>query len=104
MTSLNVAQQPRTLPDPGQILDLQAGDVRYRSAPPRFRVQRVREDISRWYDGAWVWLEGHELHPTAGHPMLWLQILVAVDAIERHRQDTGTTHRGRHTGRASVAP
>lgn len=88
MTGLEVAQQPRSQPAPGQILELRAGDVRYRSAPQRFLVQRVREDISGWYDGDWVWLEGYALHPTAGHRMIWLQILVAVNAIERHAVTT----------------
>ncbi|MGC5031084.1 hypothetical protein [Micromonospora sp. DT229] len=29
----------------------------------RLRVVRVRLDISQWYDGQWVWLEGIEIGP-----------------------------------------
>jgi hypothetical protein len=43
-------------------------------------------DVSGWYGGEWVWLEGHELD-SAGYPISWVQVLVAVTAIERHAVD-----------------
>jgi hypothetical protein len=57
--------------------------LRYRRAPLRFQVSRVCEDISGWYGGEWVWLEGRELDAT-GCPISWQQVLVAVAAVERH--------------------
>jgi hypothetical protein len=65
----------------GQVLDLQAGDVRYRTAPLLFQVDAVLDDLARGYDDDWVWLEGHELHPTGRYPMTWLQLPVRVEAI-----------------------
>jgi hypothetical protein len=67
----------------GQVLTLAVPELRYRRAPLRFQVSRVREDISGWYGGEWVWLEGRELD-TTGYPISWQQILVAVAAVERH--------------------
>jgi hypothetical protein len=56
--------------------------VRYRTAPLRLRVSRVRLDISDWYGGEWVWVEGHELD-AADHPIAWQQSLIRVAAIDR---------------------
>jgi len=74
---------PRRVPAVGQVLTLAVPELRYRRAPLRFQVSRVREDISGWYGGEWVWLEGRELD-TTGYPISWQQILVAVAAVERH--------------------
>jgi len=74
---------PRRVPAVGQVLALDGSEVRYRRAPLRLQVSRVREDISGWYGGEWVWLEGRELDAT-GHPISWQQVLVAVVAVERH--------------------
>ena len=74
---------PRRVPAVGQVLTLAVRELRYRRAPLRFRVSRVREDISGWYGGEWVGLEGRELD-TAGHPICRQQILVAVAVVERH--------------------
>lgn len=71
---------PERVPDIGQVLALSSVDVRYRDAPLRLRVMRVRLDISGWYDGRWVWLEGHELDDE-GFPINWQQLLVSVAAI-----------------------
>jgi hypothetical protein len=70
------------VPHVGDVLDFAAGEVRYRRAALRLRVSRVRVDISGWYGGGWVWLEGRELDPS-GYPISWQQVLVAVAAIER---------------------
>jgi hypothetical protein len=50
------------------VLTLAVPELRYRRAPLRFQVSRVREDISGWYGGEWVWLEGRELD-TTGYPI-----------------------------------
>lgn len=73
---------PRRVPTVGQVLSLAEKEVRYRKSPLRLRVARVRTDISGWYSGEWVWLEGHELD-AGGYPIGWQQLLVAVGAIER---------------------
>jgi hypothetical protein len=99
---VGAAKRPRHGPAVGQILDLDSGDVRYRGTSLRFQVADIREDISRGYGGSWLWLEGYELHPTEGYEMTWLQILVSVDAIQRHTGATCTDHRTSHTGRTPV--
>jgi len=76
---------PRRVPAVGQVLTLDASEVRYRRAPLRLQVSRVRGDISGWYSGDWVWLEGRELDAT-GYPISWQQVLVAVAAVERHAE------------------
>lgn len=76
---------PRRVPAIGQVLALAGEDVRYRRVPLLFRVSQVRHDISGWYGGEWVWLEGHELD-AAGYPISWQQLLVRVAAVEGTRQ------------------
>lgn len=78
---------PRRVPRVGDVIDFAAGGVRYRRAALRLRVSRARVDISGWYGGAWVWLEGRELDP-AGDPISWQQVLVSVAAIERQQKAT----------------
>ncbi len=95
-TSSGTSLRPRA----GQILDLQAEDVRYRAAPLLFQVDVVRGDIPRGYDDQSLWLEGHELHPTGRYPMTWLQILVSVKAIARNADLTASEQPTRYTGRA----
>lgn len=77
---------PRCLPAVGQVLDLAGDDLRYREAALRLRVSEIRADISGWYGGQWVWLEGHELD-LGGQPIAWQQQLVRVSAVERNRVD-----------------
>lgn len=78
---------PHRVPAVGQVLTLSSTDLRYRNAPLQLRVARVRLDISGWYDGRWVWLEGHELD-SDGHPINWQQLLVSVAAVDRQADGT----------------
>jgi len=78
----NSGTPPRKVPAAGQVLDLSSSEVKYRQAPLRLSVERVRLDISGWYAGGWVWLEGYELDAD-GHAISWQQALVDVAAIER---------------------
>lgn len=71
---------PRRVPHLGQVLRLDPRDMRYRVAPLTIRVREVRLDLSTWYDGDWVWVEGEELEP-GGIVVGWRQVLVRVDAI-----------------------
>jgi hypothetical protein len=63
----------------GAVLHVPAGLVRYRATGLVLRVDRVRVDISQWYGGAWVWLEGVELDHL-GLPVARTPALVHVDA------------------------
>jgi hypothetical protein len=100
---IGLSRPPRHRPVPGQVLDLEGPDVRYRSAPLRFLVEKVRLDISQCYGGNWVWLEGRELHPTHGYPMIWLQLLVNVDAIPPETPPAAADQPIRGSARASAA-
>ncbi len=52
---------PRVAISPGDVVHLRERDYQYSDAPLRLRVIRVRLDLSTWYDGQWVWLEGVEI-------------------------------------------
>ncbi|GAA3335453.1 hypothetical protein GCM10020358_03830 [Amorphoplanes nipponensis] len=76
-----IAVAPR-LPVPagqlvGHLVRIPAGRCRYRDSGPALLVRRVRLDISQWYGGAWVWLEGDEIADT-GYSLGWTQALVHV--------------------------
>jgi hypothetical protein len=80
---------PDRIPEVGAVLDLPVGDVRYRSAPLRLLVKCPRPDISLWYDGQWIWLEGAEL-----------------DVVPQHDDAQATNHTSQRTpvlSRADVA-
>ncbi|WBB50870.1 hypothetical protein O3597_10555 [Verrucosispora sp. WMMA2044] len=47
----------------GDVVQLAESDYRYADGPLRLRIVRVRPDLSEWYDGEWVWLEGVEIGP-----------------------------------------
>jgi hypothetical protein len=51
---------------PGDVVRLVEQDHRYAARPLRLRIVRVRLDLSVWYDGRWVWLEGVELRRDGG--------------------------------------
>ena len=66
MTVWDAAAMRPNLPVPvgqvvGRVLRVPAGGCRYRDDAFKMRVSRVRTDISLWYAGAWVWLEGEDL-------------------------------------------
>jgi len=66
----------------GHLVRIPAGRCQYRDSGLALlvrRVRRVRLDISQWYGGAWVWLEGDEIADT-GHSLGWTQALVHVSA------------------------
>ena len=76
---------PRRVPVFGQVLRLGPADWRYHDGTRSLTIQvaGVREDLSRWYGGDWVWIEGHEVErPDRYPPGHRMQILVNVDAID----------------------
>jgi hypothetical protein len=49
---------PRVSVKPGDVVRLAEADYKYGRGDLTLRISRVRLEISRWYDGHWVWLEG----------------------------------------------
>jgi hypothetical protein len=45
----------------GDVLTLAGEDYKYGEGSLMLRVSRVRYDLSRYYDGEWVWLEGVQI-------------------------------------------
>jgi hypothetical protein len=75
---------PPRLPIPperlnGRLLRIPADRCRYRDRNLLLLIRRVRLDISQWYGGDWVWLEGDEINEH-GQPLGWTSALVHVSA------------------------
>ncbi|MEW2475977.1 hypothetical protein AB0875_19485 [Micromonospora gifhornensis] len=71
---------PQVCVAPGDVLRLRSSDYRYATGPLRLRIVRVRLDISQWYEGQWVWLEGVEITPD-GQDGAWRPVLVRLAAL-----------------------
>lgn len=65
---------------PGDVLHIAAQDLRYTDQDVVLRITRVRDELSRYYDGEWVWLEGTPLSADGsdGAP---LQVLARTSAL-----------------------
>lgn len=84
MSGLSVSVPPR-LPTPpdhlvGRVLRIPGNCRRYRNGDLVLMVRRVRVDISQWYGGNWVWLEGDEFDERGHTPGTPTQALVHVSA------------------------
>jgi hypothetical protein len=81
---------PRRVHRVGVVLLLGAGQWRYTNEPRPLMllVNRVRLDISGWYAGDWVWIEGAELD-RSGTAVRRAQALVHVDAIPDSAAESG---------------
>jgi hypothetical protein len=98
--SVMAVSMPPRLPVPadrlvGYLLRIPADACHYRGHGVSLLVRRVRLDISHWYGGQWVWLEGEELAPS-GQRLRWTQALVHVSACVPDRAPLVPTQRGRH--------
>ncbi|GAA0406482.1 hypothetical protein GCM10009541_57000 [Micromonospora gifhornensis] len=71
---------PRVSVTAGQVVQLAETDYRYATCVLRLRILRVRLDVSQWYDGEWVWLEGVEIGPD-GRPGTFRPVLARVAAL-----------------------
>ncbi|RAO01577.1 hypothetical protein GAR05_01748 [Micromonospora saelicesensis] len=71
---------PRVSVVPGDVVRLAESDYRYAAGPLRLRIVRVGLDLSEWYDGQWVWLEGVEIGPD-GQDGAFRQVLGRVAAL-----------------------
>jgi hypothetical protein len=92
MSPFAIAVSPR-LPVPvgqliGHVVQIPADRTRYRRTELALLVRRVRLDISQWYDGAWVWLEGDELAHD-GYSLGRTQALVHVSVCVPVTPSTG---------------
>jgi len=84
---------PPNLPAPaacivGRVVRVPAGKARYRRSRLTVHVTRVLEDISLWYGGEWVWIEGVELDDQGGQ-LRRVQALVHVDTLAPPRPGEG---------------
>lgn len=66
----------------GSVLVLSEDDWRYGEERLTLRVERVRHDLSRYYDNEWVWIEGETLG-SDGSSGRRVEALVRVAAIPR---------------------
>ncbi|MFC0030071.1 hypothetical protein ACFFMM_11110 [Micromonospora chaiyaphumensis] len=71
---------PRVSVASGEVVQLAESDYRYADGPLRLRIVRVRPDLSEWYDGEWVWLEGVEIGPD-GQDEAFRPVLARVAAL-----------------------
>ena len=71
---------PRVSVRPGDVLVLREGDYKYGHGELALRVARVRLDISLWYDGEWVWIEGTPI-TWDGSPAGTRSVLARVAAL-----------------------
>ncbi|MEU8166949.1 hypothetical protein AB0B97_10575 [Micromonospora sp. NPDC049004] len=65
---------------PGNVVRLAESDYQYPAGPLRLRIVRVRLDISEWYNGQWVRLEGVESGPD-NQDGAFRQVLARVAAL-----------------------
>ncbi|NJP34644.1 hypothetical protein [Micromonospora thermarum] len=65
---------------PGDVIHLREHDYQHGCGPLRLRIIHVRLDLSTWYDGQWVWLEGIEIN-TDGRAGRFRQVLARVAAL-----------------------
>jgi hypothetical protein len=83
-------QPPDAVPAVGQVLTLAPEDWRYHNGGRTLtiKVAGIRHDISPWYQGQWVWVEGHEVeHPDHEPPGHRVTALVRVEAIPAEARD-----------------
>ncbi len=71
---------PQVAVSPGDVVHLRERDYQHPTGPLRLRIARVRLDLSIWYDGQWVWLEGIEIRAD-GQAGPHRQVLVRVAAL-----------------------
>jgi hypothetical protein len=67
---------------PGDVVHLREQDYQHGCGPLRLRIIHVRLDLSSWYDGQWVWLEGIDIN-TDGRAGRFRHVLARVAALPR---------------------
>lgn len=49
------------VPRPGDVVRLTPENTQYLERPVLFRVTAIRPDLSEYYDGVWLWIDGEVL-------------------------------------------
>ncbi|MEU4551854.1 hypothetical protein [Micromonospora violae] len=87
---------PRVSVVPGNVVRFAESDYQYPAGPLRLRIVRVRLDLSEWYDGQWVWLEGVEIGPD-DQDGAFRQVLARIAALpgpeDRQQEAPGSVTR-----------
>ncbi|MEU8215601.1 hypothetical protein AB0C47_07515 [Micromonospora taraxaci] len=81
---------------PGDVVRLAESDYRFADGPLRLRIVRVRFDVSEWYDGQWVWLEGVEMgsdHQDGGFRQVLARVATLSTPEERRQEAPGSVTR-----------
>ncbi len=65
---------------PGDVVHVAPHDRKYHEEPITLRLTRVRDELARYYDDIWVWLEGYQIRPD-GIEGPWTQVLARVAAL-----------------------
>lgn len=76
---------PEVAVAPGDVVHLREQDYQHGSGPLRLRIVCVRLDLSLWYDGQWVWLEGIEMS-SHGRSGRFRQVLARVAALPQPQE------------------
>jgi hypothetical protein len=76
------SQPPNAVPTIGTVIDVGPEEVRYRGRPLKMRIDDYLPEISQWYDGEWVWVQGYELDE-ADVPISWVQALVRTSLFAK---------------------
>ncbi|MBN1174499.1 MAG: hypothetical protein JXA67_20190 [Micromonosporaceae bacterium] len=82
-----IGGKPAAIPKLGAILEVDPDDWRYnpRHQPLRIRIEQVHVEVSRRYNGTWVWVEGlAQLGISRG---MYRQALLRTDAIPAECRD-----------------
>jgi hypothetical protein len=70
-------------PRRGDLLRLTPENTRYLDAPVRFEVIETRPEVSEYYDGSWLWIDGYVLGDNGS--VRFQPMLVKLDAIVEAR-------------------
>lgn len=65
---------------PGDIVHVAQQDRGYRAESITVRLTRIRDELARYYNDNWVWLEGYIVGPD-GRDGPWTQVLARVATL-----------------------
>jgi hypothetical protein len=65
---------------PGDVVHVAPQNRAYRREPITVKLTRIREELIRYYDNKWVWLEGYRIEPD-GKVGPWTQVLARIASL-----------------------
>jgi hypothetical protein len=77
---VSVSKPPKRVPEVGMVLDLAPVDTAW-GWSGKLLVVRPRPDISLWYGGEYVWVEGQRINDRGEVLPRVEQVLIRCDAI-----------------------